>query len=138
MTELVVDASALVELVLRTEVGEQVAESLIGGEFELHIPALCDVEFASILRGLSLAGRVGDQRLREAAEDYRALPLERHGHAPLLDEILRLRHNFSAYDATYVVLAADLGMMLMTADPALGRAIEQTESVHVATWVIAS
>lgn len=132
-----IDASALVELVLRTEIGERIAVALTSSDFGLHVPSLCDVEVASTLRGLSLSGRLPDKRLREAQEDYLALPLERHGHTRFFDEILRLRHNFSAYDATYVVLAVDLDTKLLTADRPLARAIEQTESIDVVGWLFA-
>lgn len=137
MTELVADASALVELVLRTEIGERIADALTANDFELHVPSLCDVEVASVFRGLSLSGRLTDMRLRQAQEDYLALPLERHGHVQQFDEILRLRHNFSSYDAAYVTLAVDLGTGLLTADQRLSRAVDQTESVDLETWLFA-
>jgi predicted nucleic acid-binding protein len=41
----------------------------------------------------------------------------------LLGRILRLRENFSAYDASYVALADQLDALLLTADAALVRAV---------------
>ena len=49
-------------------------------------------------------------------------PLMRHGHQALLDRVLTLRPNYTAYDATYVALAERLGAVLLTTDAALARA----------------
>lgn len=89
---------------------------------DVHVPALCDVEVVSALRRALLARSMGEQRAHEALADYRALPLTRHGHEPLLERVLALRHNLSAYDATYVALAEGLGAELLTADRGLARA----------------
>jgi predicted nucleic acid-binding protein len=53
-----------------------------------------------------------------------ALPIVRHGHQRLLEPILILRANFSAYDATYVSLAEVLEASVLTADDRLIRAVQ--------------
>lgn len=65
------------------------------------------------------SGDVSEQRSAEALADYLDLPLTRHPHASLLARVLQLRHNFSAYDATYVALAERLGGSLATLDERL-------------------
>ncbi len=127
----VADASALVDGILGTERGGRALARLEELQPELHAPSLCDVEVASALRGLGLAGHLSDRRLAEARDDYLALPLERHTHDALLGEILRLRHNFSAYDATYLALAVDLDAALLTTDDRLERAIEGTDDIDL-------
>ncbi|MDT8369726.1 MAG: type II toxin-antitoxin system VapC family toxin [Longimicrobiales bacterium] len=117
------DASALVELLLRTPFAAPVEEVLTDEESDLHVPALCDVEAAAALRRLSLAGMLDDVRREEALVDYADLPITRHGHLALLPRILELRQNFSAYDATYVALAERLEAELLTADRRLARAV---------------
>jgi predicted nucleic acid-binding protein len=68
----------------------------------------------------------------ETLARYRELPLERVAHESLLDRVLGLRDNFSAYDATYVALAESVGVTLHTADHRLARAVrEHTEVVVV-------
>jgi len=44
---------------------------------------------------------------------------------------LGLRHNFTAYDATYVALAEALGATLLTADLRLARAVRTHTAVDV-------
>jgi predicted nucleic acid-binding protein len=88
----------------------------------VHVPALCDVEVVAGLRRGVLRGSLSARRATEAVEDYLDLPLTRHGHQGLLERILELRPNFSAYDATYVALAEWLHADLLTADAGLKRA----------------
>lgn len=122
MTRLVVDASALVELLLATDLAGRVLEEIGASEADLHVPALCDVEVASALRRSLLTGRLGDSRVLLALQDLADLPLTRHGHQLLLGRVLALRHNLSAYDATYAALAERLGATLVTADGGLAAA----------------
>lgn len=118
----VVDASALVEYLFRTKRGLGVEEVLTAPEAELHVPELCDVEVASGLRKALLARRMSEERANLALNAYRSLPLTRHKHEPLLDRVLALRHNLSAYDAVYLALAEALGAELITIDEGLARA----------------
>lgn len=125
MRVVVVDASALVELLLGTTRGRALASTLQNPDLDLHAPELCDVEVMSALRRLGRQGRIEEVRLQEAVQDYVDLPLVRHSHLPLLGRILGLRENFSAYDASYVALAEGLGGELLTADERLRRAVEE-------------
>jgi predicted nucleic acid-binding protein len=82
------------------------------------------VEVASSLRRLLLRGTLTEERAKEALMDYVDLPMTRHAHQSLLGRILRLRDNFSAYDATYIALAERLGAILVTGDESLARATQ--------------
>lgn len=120
MTSVVVDASALTEYLLQTRQGKALEATFVGND--LHAPALCDVEVAAALRRGLLAGNLSPERARQVLQDLADLPLARHGHRLLLDRVLSLRHNFSAYDALYAALAERLGASLVTADRRLARA----------------
>ncbi len=110
---------------MRTPAAEAVEAELRRSGFDLHVPAFCDVEVASVLRRALLAGKMSTERAEEALTDYLDLPLSRHGHQTLLPRVLALRDNFSASDATYVALAERLGAILLTADAPLARAVRE-------------
>ena len=92
---------------------------------ELHAPALCDLEFASMLRRFIRRKLLTEAGAVEAVGAYLDLPLVRHDHAPLLGRILDLRDNFTAYDASYVALAEALDLPLLTRDLRLARAVRR-------------
>jgi len=119
MRLLVVDASAVVELLLGTALGRAMQETLSAPDVDLHVPSLCDVEIASALRGLVRRRRIDLRRATDALPDYRDFPLTRHGHLTLLDRMFQLRENFSCYDATYVALAESLDAPLCSGDDRL-------------------
>jgi len=128
----VLDASALLEYVLGTDRAEPIRQVIIDSVNDLHVPALCDVEFAAGLRQALMRRSMSRERIRQAADDYLDLPLTHHGHRALLGRILELHGNFSAYDATYVALAELLGAWLLTADRRLTNAV----STHTALKTI--
>ena len=114
-----VDASALVEFLLRTDRGRRAAAVVTKPGVDLHVPSLCDIEVASALRGLVRGRRVTIGRAREALADYVDLPLMRHDHLGIVSRIFALRDNLSAYDAAYVALAEGLGARLLSGDERL-------------------
>src|SRR3954449_1377050 len=123
---LVVDASALAELILGRPAGELVGEHLASHGFALHAPHLLDVEVLSALRRLVSSGEATADRADEAIADLLDLPIERYPHDILVPRTWQLRENFSAYDASYIALAeavADEPVPLLTADARLARAI---------------
>lgn len=123
----VVDASALVEYLLGTEMGQWASATITGAHADLRIPALCDVEVCSALRSVLRRGSMPGERGREAVQDYLDLPLTRHGHTFLLHRIMALRHSVSAYDATYLALADELGAPLLSANLRLVKAAQQLD-----------
>lgn len=122
MRLIVVDASAVVEYLLRTKRAPPIEAVLIGADIDLHVPALADVEVAAALRKALLRRLLDESRARLAIDAYLDLPLWRHGHEALLPRAMALRANLSAYDAMYVALAERLHAALLTADAALSRA----------------
>jgi predicted nucleic acid-binding protein len=127
---IVLDASALIELLLATDLGHEVADRIDDPSLSLHVPHLVDVEVAQVLRRLVRSGELGAKRATDAIAGLRDLDLERHPHEPLLDRVWLLRENLTAYDAVYVALAEALEATLLTCDkriagvPGLSRRVE--------------
>jgi len=116
---IVPDASALLEVLLRTSAGRELGERLLAPGETLHAPHLVDVEVAQVLRRYRAAGELAEERAREALDDQRRMPLERYGHRLLLGRMWELRANATAYDAAYLALAEALDAPLVTRDAAL-------------------
>lgn len=74
---------------------------------------------------------MGTTRAGKALADYNDLPLTRHGHTMLVELVLDMRANFSAYDATCIALAERLGADLLTADAPLARAAAKHTGLRV-------
>lgn len=111
---IVVDASAIVDALVGRRADPVLLATL--ADVELHAPSLVDFEVASALRGHALGGRLTEARLDEAVDDFVSLTIHRHALTGVLIELLRLRDNFTVYDAAYVVLASALDAPLVTAD----------------------
>jgi len=118
---IVLDASALVELLLGSERGRAIARRIAEPSLGLHVPHLADVEVAQALRRFVGDGELDPVEAALALQDLRSLDLERHGHEPLLDRVWALRQNLTAYDAVYVALAEALDAKLLTCDGRLAR-----------------
>ncbi len=98
---IVLDASALVELILGTAGGQVIAERIADPAEGLHVPHLADIEVAQALRRYVRDGDISAATAAAALADLRALDLQRHAHEPLLDRVWELRSNLTAYDAVY-------------------------------------
>lgn len=116
------DASVVLEVLLRMPAGVALEARLLGPEEALHAPHLLDVEVVQVLRRYALSGEVGAERCRMALDDLAALPLNRYPHEFLLPRAWELRDNLSAYDAMYVALAEALDAPLLTRDQRLASA----------------
>lgn len=129
---IVIDASALVELLLGTERGRAVGDRLLGG-LPRHAPHLLDAEIAQTVRRLVRQKVVTQDRGKQCIEDLLAFPIRRHGHLALLERIYELRDRLSAYDAAYLALAEALNATLITFDGALARTPGRMAAVELMT-----
>ena len=116
---IVVDASALLEVLLNTSAGQRIADRFSAAGETLHAPHLVDLEVAQVLRRYAASGEMEARRGLQALEDLVDLPLVRYPHDLLLSRIWDLRNNLTAYDAAYVALAEALAAPLVTRDAAL-------------------
>lgn len=119
---IVLDASAALELLLRTSLAAAVEQRALRDDETIHAPALLDLEVAQVLRRFVHRGELSAVRGREALELLLRLPITRHGHEPLIARIWALRANLTAYDAAYVALAEGLRAPLVTCDARLAAA----------------
>jgi predicted nucleic acid-binding protein len=129
---IVVDASAVLELLLHTPAAASVERRLFGANESLHAPHLLDVEVAHVLHRYALAGDVSAERGREALEDLEDISLRRYPHGILLPRVWELRANVTAYDAVYVALAEALEAPLVTRDRRLAAAAGHRARIEMA------
>ena len=119
---IVADASAILELLLRTPFGAAVDARLFRVRETVHVPALLDLEVAQVLRRYVARGDLAEPRARASLDLLVAFPMERYSHEPLVRRIWELRGNLTAYDAAYVALAEALRAPLLTCDSKLAAA----------------
>jgi len=119
---IVIDASALLELLLATAVGVRLRARLSSEGETLHAPHLLDLEILHALRRLYLIRELQPHRAAEALADLSDLRIVRHPHEPYISRIWQLRHSLTAYDAAYVALAEALDSPLITRDRRLASA----------------
>ena len=119
---IVVDASALLEILLRTPVAERLMDRALDASEHMHAPHLLDVEVTQVLRRLVQRKEVTVARAEQALDDLSKLVIERHEHQPLVSRVWQLRDSISAYDGVYVALAEALDAPLVTCDAKLAGA----------------
>jgi predicted nucleic acid-binding protein len=128
---IVVDASALLETLLRTPTGESIERRFAYSGQTLHAPHLIDIELAHVVRRYTAIGDVDPDRGRAILADLADFRLRRYPHAFLLQRVWELRNNLSAYDAVYVALAEALDATLLTRDRRLAAAAGQHARIEV-------
>ena len=118
---IVADASALIDLLLESEVRTRLEQRLLSREESLHTPHVVDLEVAHTLRRLVLTGVLSSERAEVALADMADLQLNRYPHVELVPRVWELRDTLTAYDAAYVALAEALEATLVTRDARLAR-----------------
>lgn len=125
---IVVDASALVEALLQTELGMAVQARMRG--CQLHAPAHVDAEVLSALGRLHRAGDVGAAAGAAALRELAVAPIRRHPLADLLSGAWNARERLRLVDTLYVDLARALGSTaLLTTDARLARGCDLAQLV---------
>lgn len=113
----VVDAGVIVELV-----ASDLDPDRLGDE-ELAAPHLIDSEVTNVLRRLVRQKILTERQGASALDGFTLLALTRYPADWLRPRMWALRHNLSAYDATYVALAEMTGATaLLTTDTRLAAA----------------
>jgi predicted nucleic acid-binding protein len=122
-TRYVLDASAGVEILQRTVLGQALAGRLRREQGELWTAEHFHVEVAKVFRRDVLTGQLTEQRAQALVNELVEWPLFVASVSPLLSEAWTLRNNVTIHDAVYVVLTRGLeDAVLVTADEKLTRA----------------
>jgi predicted nucleic acid-binding protein len=119
-SQIVIDASAFAELLLRTPTGLAIAGIVAGAD--LIAPDVINPETMQTLRGLERGGKLSSERAKKAIAKLVGSDLARVPTVGLMQDAWTLRANVSAYDACYVALARALDCPLLTKDAPLQRA----------------
>lgn len=127
---LVVDTSAVLAALAADEPDPALVQRL-ADDGDLHGPHLIDTEVLHALRRMTISGALGNDRAADARGDFEELALVRYPHEPLNDRVWELRHNLTAYDATFVALAEALAVPLVTCDRKLASSPAHQAEVEV-------
>ena len=119
---IVVDASALLETLLQTDLAGRLMERLFEPSASLHAPHLLDIEVTHAFRRMVQRKDITAVRAEQGLADFSQLHIERHGHQALTGRIWQLRESMTAYDGAYVALAEALDAPLLTCDAKLAHA----------------
>ena len=130
---IVVDASAILEVLLNTPRASRIAGRLYAPGETMHAPHLLDIEVAQVLRRYFRSRELNLERSRAALHDFLDLPLNRYPHDLFLERIWELRHNLTAYDAAYVALAEALDATLVTCDRRLASTAGHDAEIELIT-----
>ena len=128
---IVVDASAVLEVLLQTPAAPRIEARLFAPAEALSVPHLLDLEVTHVLRRYEATGVIDAQRGQEAIDDLTAWPLTRYPHDLFLGRIWALRHNLTAYDAAYVALAESLAVTLVTCDTRLAASVGHRATIEL-------
>ncbi len=116
---IVLDASVIVELLVKTRIGESLLDLSELRNQEWIAPHVLDLEVANALRNLTAGRKLDAYTTQLLISDLALLPVERYAHTSFLGRIWELRHNFTAYDAVYIALAEETDSVLYTSDEKL-------------------
>lgn len=119
---MVLDASAAIEWLLRTQKGAVIEARMFAEGQRLSAPHLIDIEVTQVLRRYVRGREVTEARAQEALRTLVELHIFRHRHTSLVGRVWELRHHLTAYDAVYVALAEALDAPLLTCDAKLAAA----------------
>lgn len=127
---IVVDASALIELLLNRERARRIAGRILTGE-PIYAPQLMALEVQNVIRKCLVRNELTLTRANQALEDFTGLPVVYYPHQPFLPRIWAMRHNITTYDAAYITLAEAMPATLLTCDERLAAAKGHAAQIEI-------
>lgn len=118
---IVVDASILGNALLYTDGRGDKARTILASDAEWVAPEHWKAELFSIIRGLTLGGKITEAWAARTLLRIPHLGIDHVSLDTLLFRMWHLRGNISGYDAAYVALAETRNLTLATADAKLAR-----------------
>jgi predicted nucleic acid-binding protein len=136
MTSYVVDASVGLKWYL-PEVHSDTARRLRAGGNDLNVPSLFYLEFANALWMKVRRGELDQADAEAAFAELTLLPLVHYADAALATSALNLAFQTkrSVYDCTYLALALQLQVKLVTADERFWNALSNTPWASSICWI---
>ena len=116
---IVIDASAFLELLLRTPAGVRAESALISDV--AVAPALLDAEVLHRLLGFEKSDVLSDDEVDVMVQLLAGAAVQRLDHRPLLSVARHMGGALSGYDALYAAAARSLDATLVTGDRRLAR-----------------
>ncbi|MFV1969437.1 MAG: type II toxin-antitoxin system VapC family toxin [Acidimicrobiia bacterium] len=124
---LIVDASAMVDLLVGSPLADSIQARLRG--HELHVPAHFDAEVLSVLGRLHGGGHLTVRQVNARLQRIAAAPIQWHALPPLLAGAWRRRHNLRLVDGLYVELGNELDASIVATDAVLASASPVAEQI---------
>jgi predicted nucleic acid-binding protein len=125
---LVLDASAMVDLLIETANADLVQARLAGST--VHVPGHFDAEVLSAVARLVRAGDLTGDRATEHLAHLVKAPYIRHDIAPLVMGAWQRRGNMRVADALYVELGMRIGVPVVTTDAGMAAAASDVELIR--------
>jgi predicted nucleic acid-binding protein len=117
---LVIDASAMVDLLLRSPVSDELL-AILRGSSALASPGHLDLEVVSAVGRLARHGEITVGDANDVVDELAGAPLTRVPLAGLVASAWELRHAVAVPDTFYVALAMRFESPLVTSDVRLAR-----------------
>lgn len=114
----VIDASAMIDLLIGSERSDQLASIL---DDDLFAPDLLVAEVFAFLRRMAARSRITATAADDLAQVFQSAPVEYVQVWPRAGRVWELRDTISTYDACYVAVAEEVGAPLVTTDLRLAR-----------------
>lgn len=117
---IVVDASVVIAALLDNGENGRWSEKILRSD-SIAAPEMLLIESVNVLRRLERNNEIEEREARLALDELITLPVQYLSMLPAIDRIIALRHNVTAYDATYIAVAEWLRAPLATLDIKLSR-----------------